>query len=75
MPVGQHPVVCRFLKGAFERRPLSTSSYGIWEVQQLLRFFEDLQSSFLPVLKGTHFETSYIISVSYNSEKTDCAAA
>lgn len=37
-PVGQHPLICRFLKGAFERKPPSTKYYGIWDVQTVLDF-------------------------------------
>ena len=38
IPVGQHPVVCRFLKGAFEQNPPAHKYYGIWDVKQVLQF-------------------------------------
>ena len=34
VPVGQHPTVCRFLKGVFEKRPPSAKYYGIWDVSR-----------------------------------------
>jgi hypothetical protein len=40
IPVDQHPVVCRFLKGAFERKPPSKKYYGIWDVQIVLQFLK-----------------------------------
>lgn len=40
MPVGQHPVVCRFLKGSFEQKPPSNRYYGIWDVNQVLQFLK-----------------------------------
>ena len=40
IPVGQHPVVCRFLKGAFEQKPPAHKYYGIWNVNQVLQFLK-----------------------------------
>ena len=37
IPVGQHPLVCRFVKGAFERK-----YYAIWDVRQVLSFLKTL---------------------------------
>ena len=42
VPVGQHPLVCRFLKGAFERKPPSRKYYAIWDVRQVLNFLKTL---------------------------------
>ena len=42
IPVGQHPVVCRFLIGAFEEKPLAHKYYGIEDVNQVLRFLKTL---------------------------------
>ena len=40
LPVGQHPVVCRFLKGAFQQKSPSKRLHGIWDVNQVLRFLK-----------------------------------
>ena len=40
VPVGQHPLVCRFVKGAFERKPPSRKYYAIWDVRQVLNFLK-----------------------------------
>ena len=55
MPVGQHPLVCRFLKGVFERKPASKKYYGIWDVKtvlQFLRTFITLKLAMLLALVG-----------------------
>ena len=36
VPVGEHPLVCRFVKSAFERKPPSRKYYAIWDVRQVL---------------------------------------
>lgn len=38
VPVGQHPLVCRFVKGAFERKLSSRKYYAIGDVRQVLNF-------------------------------------
>ena len=42
VPVGQHLLVCRFLKGAFERKPPSRKYYAIWDVCQVLKFLKTM---------------------------------
>lgn len=73
-PVGKHPVLCRFFRGAFETKPSSNilviMVFGMCNMTSAA-CFEDSQSLFLAVLKGTHRETSHVLSVSYNSKKTD----
>ena len=41
IPVGQHPIVCRFLKGAFQQKPPSPKYYGIWDINQVLQFLKN----------------------------------
>ena len=50
---GQHPVVHRFLKGAFGSKPLSNRYYDIWETNT--------------GLKGTRVNTSRVIIFSNNT--------
>ena len=42
VPVGQHPPVCHFVKGAFERKPPSRKYYAIWDVRQVLNFLKTM---------------------------------
>lgn len=37
VPIGKHPLVCRFMKGIFESKPPTNKYYGIWDVQTVLR--------------------------------------
>ena len=37
VPVGQHPSVCRFVKGSFERKRPSGKYYAIWDVLNFLK--------------------------------------
>ena len=40
LPVSQHPVVSRFLKGAFQQKSPSKRLHGIWDVNQVMRFLK-----------------------------------
>ena len=40
VPAGQHPLVARFLKGAFEQKPPPSRSFEIWDVQTVLNFLK-----------------------------------
>ena len=42
VPVGQHPLVCHFVKGAFERKPPSRKYYAISDVCQVLKFLKTM---------------------------------
>ena len=42
VPVGQHPSVCRFVKGSFERKRPSGKYYAIWDVRQVLNFLKTM---------------------------------
>lgn len=47
IPAGGHPVVFRFLKVAFESKPLSNRYYDIWDVQEVLRFLKTFSPYYL----------------------------
>ena len=40
VPAGQHPLVARFLKGAFERKPPPSRPFEIWDAQTVLNFLK-----------------------------------
>ena len=39
-PVEKHPLVCRFLKGAFEKKPPPNRHYAIWDVKTVLAYLK-----------------------------------
>ena len=41
-PVGEHPLICRFLKGVFELRPALPKYTEIWDVGIVLRYLKTL---------------------------------
>ena len=40
MPAGQHPLVRRFVKGVFERKPPQNRPSDSWDVQTVLKFLK-----------------------------------
>ena len=42
IPVGQHPLVIRFLKGVFESRPAMPRYTAVWDVHQVLDYLKTL---------------------------------
>jgi len=42
IPVGQHPLVIRFLKGVFESRPAMPRYASVWDVNQVLYYLKTL---------------------------------
>ena len=45
MPVGQHPLVCRFLKGVFQERPALPRYNTTWDVSEVLSYLQTLDPS------------------------------
>ena len=43
-PVGQHPLVCKFMKGVFNSRPPQPKYSGTWDVGLVTRYLEGLPS-------------------------------
>ena len=64
VPVGQHPLVCRFVKGAFERKPPSRKYYAIWDVRQVLSFFKNFEPKQFVVSDGTELKAIHVVSLS-----------
>ena len=63
MPVGQHPVVCRFLKGAFELKPPSAKYYGIWDVNQVLQFLKTFSPNKCLSLKELTYKLATLLAL------------
>ena len=68
IPVGRHPVVCCFLKGAFEQKPPAHNYYGIWDANQVLQFLK----AFSP--NRCYLQVSYAFGFGNHPEKTSTIA-
>ena len=64
VPVGQHPLVCRFVKGAFERKPPSRKYYAIWDVRQVLSFLKTLSPNSSLSLMELSLKAIHVVSLS-----------
>lgn len=63
IPVGKHPLVCRFLKGAFERKPPSNRYYAIWDVQTVLQFLKTFSPNKSLSLKELSLKVSMLLAL------------
>ena len=71
LPMGQQPVVCRFLKGAFQQKPPSKKLHGIWDVNQVLRFFKTFApNSSLTLNEITHKLATVLALVTIQRKQT-----
>ena len=63
VPVGKHTLVCRFLKGAFERKPPSNKYYAIWDVQIVLQFLKTYSPNKSLSLKEPSLKLSMLLAL------------
>ena len=71
LPVGQHLVVCRFLKGAFQQKPSSKKLHGTWDVNQVLRFLKTFTpNSSLTLKELTHKLVTLLALVTIQRKQT-----
>ena len=66
IPVGQHPVVCRFLKGAFEQNSLLINImkyYGIWDVNQVLQVLKTFSPNRCFSLKELTYKLAMLLAL------------
>ncbi|XP_029181542.2 uncharacterized protein LOC114949304 [Acropora millepora] len=71
VPVGQHPLVCRFVKGAFERKLPSRKYYAIWDVRQVLNFLKTMSPNSSLSLMELSLKLSMLLAlVSIQRKKT-----
>ena len=45
VPIGKHPLVCRFLKGVFQERPALPRYVDTWDISLVLNYLKDQYSS------------------------------
>lgn len=64
IPVGQHPIVCRFLKGAFEQKPPGSNRYyAIWDVNQVLQFLKTFSPNRCLSLKELTYKLATLLAL------------
>lgn len=63
IPVGKHPLVCPFLKGAFERKPPSNRYYAICDVQTVLQFLKTFGPNKSLSLKELSLKVSMLLAL------------
>jgi len=49
--IGQHPLICRLVKGVFQTRPLLPCYSQTWDVQKVLQFLDTLEDNQTLLLK------------------------
>jgi hypothetical protein len=68
---GKHSIVCRFLKGAFERKPPANKHYAIWDVQTVLAYLKTFTpNSGLSLKKLSHKLTMLLALVTIQRKQT-----
>ena len=63
IPVGRHPVVCCFLKGAFEQKPPAHNYYGIWDANQVLQFLKAFSPNRCSSLKELTYKLAKLLAL------------
>lgn len=63
VPVGKHPLVCRFLKGAFENKPPSNKHYAIWDVRTVLEFLKTFTPNSSLTLKDMSLKLTMLLAL------------
>ena len=56
--VGQHPVICKILKGMYNRRPQQSRYSSTWDVDVVLEYIREMSPlSILPLKPTAHWRT------------------
>ena len=70
-PVGKHPLVCRFLKGAFDRKPPPNRHNAIWDIKTVLAYLKTLSpNSSLSLKEISHKLVMLLALVSIQQKQT-----
>ena len=72
VPIGRHPLVCRFLKGVFQERPALPRYVDTWDVGLVLNYVKN-QYPLEKLAKGTDTKISYVTFSSVGSADTNIA--
>ena len=71
VPVGQHPVITRLIKGVFNERPLVPRYSNTWDLQRVLSHLESLGQSESLSLKALSFKTVFLLAITRPSRSAD----
>ena len=71
LPVGQHPLVTRLLKGVFNLRPPTPRYSSTWDVQQVLNYLGALGKAETLSLKHLSLKTVFLLAVTRPSRSAD----
>ena len=69
--VGQHPTVCRLLKGAFHERPPLPRYTATWDVQTVIQYLESLGPTTALPLKFLTFKLVMLLALTRPSRSAD----
>ena len=73
VPIGQHPTIVRFLKGAYNARPPIPRYSGTWDVQRVLNYIESMGRSKDLELKHLTLKTVFLLAITRPSRSADLA--
>lgn len=78
-PVGNHPLICRFMKGAYISRPTQSRYTTVWDVKVVLDFFRQMEDNSELSLKELSLKTTTLVALvsaqrvrSLNNLDLDC---
>ena len=61
LPLGEHPVICRFMKGVFGLRPSLPKYSNIWDVSQVFSYFRTFPNLANISLKQLSYKTATLL--------------
>ena len=71
VPVGQHPIITRLVKGVFNVRPPIPRYSSTWDVQKVLKYL-DSQGKQTPIsLKALTLKTAFLLAITRPSRSAD----
>ena len=71
VPVGQHPVITRLIKGVFNERPPVPRYSNTWDVQKVLSHLESLGQSESLSLKALSLKMVFLLAITRPSRSAD----
>ena len=69
--VGQHPLICRLVKGVFQSRPPLPRYTQTWDVQKVLNYLDSLGDNQMLSLKHLTWKVTMLLALSRPSRSAD----
>lgn len=69
--VGQHPLICRLIKGVFQARPPLPRYSHTWDVQNVLNYLDSLSDNRTLSLKHLSWKVTMLLALSRPSRSAD----